>query len=90
MAHTERRSTPLREGSIAVVTGAIYGCVHTVSGHPLDNVKAKLQLDRAYHGLSACSAVRKMWATEGAAAFFRGIVPPLWGSAVYRSCMMSS
>jgi solute carrier family 25 carnitine/acylcarnitine transporter 20/29 len=90
MAHTEPRSTPLREGSIAIVTGAIYGTVHTLSGHPLDNVKARLQLDTSYHSLSTASAVRRMYRTEGLQAFFRGCLPPLWGSAVYRSIMMSS
>jgi hypothetical protein len=30
MAHNERRSTPLREGGIAVATGAVYGVVHTM------------------------------------------------------------
>lgn len=90
MAHTEPRSTPLREGSIAVVTGAIYGGVHTLSGHWLDNVKARLQLDKSYHNMGIVGAIRRMWTTEGFAAFFRGCVPPLWGSAVYRSIMMSS
>ena len=90
MAHTEKRSTPAREGSIAIVTGAVYGVVHTLSGHPLDNIKTALQLDKRYIGLSAAAAARRMWRHDGAAAFFRGCVPPLWGSAVYRSLMMSS
>ena len=90
MAHTEPRSTPLREGAIAVVTGGVYGVVHTLSGHPLDNLKARLQLDTAYHNVGAIAAVRKMYANEGIHAFFRGCIPPLWGSAVYRSIMMSS
>ena len=34
----------------AVFTGAIYGAVHTLSGHPLDNIKAKMQLDVNCHG----------------------------------------
>ena len=80
----------MREGGIAIFTGAIYGSVHTLSGHPLDNVKAKLQLDSAYHGKSVFGAVRQMWTEGRARAFWRGCVPPLWGSAVYRSIMMSS
>lgn len=90
MAHTEKRSTPLVEGSIAIVTGAVYGTVHTLSGHPLDNVKARLQLDPSFRSLSATAAARRMWRLEGLSAFFRGCVPPLWGSAVYRGVMMSS
>ena len=30
-----------------------------------------------------------MWQREGLRAFFRGILPPLWGSVVYRGIMMS-
>ena len=90
MTHCEKRSSPLREGGIAVFTGAIYGSVHTLSGHPLDNIKAKLQLDPAYHGQSSLGAIRKMWGQGRARAFWRGCMPPLWGSAVYRSIMMSS
>ena len=30
-----------------------------------------------------------MYATHGVGAFFRGCVPPLWGSAVYRSAFMA-
>ena len=80
----------MREGGIAIFTGAIYGAVHTLSGHPLDNVKAKLQLDAAYHGKSLLGTVRQMVSEGGVRSFWRGCVPPLWGSAVYRSIMMSS
>lgn len=90
MAHCEKRASPLREGAIAMFTGAIYGSVHTLSGHPLDNIKAKLQLDPLYHGKSSLGAVQKMWGEGRAKLFWRGCLPPLWGSAVYRSIMMSS
>ena len=90
MTHNEPRSTPLREGSIAVLTGAVYGVVHTLSGHPLDNLKARLQVDRRFHGETAWAAARKMWRLDGLTAFFRGCVPPLWGSAVYRAVMMAA
>ena len=90
MTHMERRASPLREGAIGVVTGAVYGIAHTVSGHPLDNIKAAMQLDRSMHGLSSFAVVREMWRRDSAQAFFRGVIPPLWGSAVYRSVMISS
>ena len=64
--------------SCAVFTGACYGAVHTLSGHPLDNIKAKLQLDVNYHGKSMWSAIRQMWGEGRARAFWRGCVPPLW------------
>ena len=89
MAHNEPRSTPLREGMIGIFTGGLYGIAHTLSGHPLDNIKARLQMDKAMHSKSSLEAARMMWCQEGLKAFFRGCLHPLWGSAVYRSMMIS-
>uniref|UniRef100_A0A7S4IZX9 Mitochondrial carrier protein n=1 Tax=Odontella aurita TaxID=265563 RepID=A0A7S4IZX9_9STRA len=90
MAHTERRSTPQREFLIATFTGAVYGSSHTLSGHPLDNIKAVMQLDPAYRGLSTAQSVSRLWSEHGIRGFTRGIVPPLVGSALYRSVMLST
>jgi len=90
MAHSEKRSSPLREFQIAVFTGALYGAAHTVSGHPLDNLKTAMQLDVSYRNLGASAAARRLWKTNGARGFTRGIVPPLIGSSFYRSVMMST
>ena len=89
MAHNERRASPAREGAIGLVTGAVYGITHTLSGHPLDNIKARLQMDKSFFGLSAVRAAKQMWTREGIQSFFRGALHPLWGSAVYRSIMIS-
>ncbi|KAJ8607075.1 hypothetical protein CTAYLR_009902 [Chrysophaeum taylorii] len=90
MAHTQKRASWIREGQIAVVGGALYGLSHTVSGHPLDNIKAAMQLDARYRGLSTFAVASRMWREAGLGAFARGCIPPLWGSTVYRSAMMSS
>ena len=34
-------------GMLALFTGSIYGAVHTVTGHPLDTVKSRMQMDSA-------------------------------------------
>lgn len=88
--HSEARASPLREGLIGVVTGGIYGAAHTISGHPLDNLKARMQLDKAFHNMGALATARRLWVTEGVVAFTRGALHPLWGSAVYRSIMIST
>ncbi len=90
MTHNEKRASPLREGAIATVTGALYGAVHTISGHPLDNIKAAMQLEKSMHGLSPVATARAMFQRDGVVAFWRGCVPPLWGSAIYRSVTMSA
>ena len=90
MTHVEKRASPAREFQIAVIAGGVYGAAHTVSGHPLDNVKARMQLDPSFQTLGPLGATRELWAREGARGFFRGCVPPLVGSITYRSVMFSS
>jgi len=88
MAHSQARSSAWREGQLAVVGGALYGCTHTISGHPLDNVKTAMQLEPRYRGLSATATAAAMWRHGGLSAFARGCLPPMWGSTVYRLVKM--
>jgi hypothetical protein len=50
----------MREGQIALFTGAVYGAMHTLSGHPLDTIKTKMQLETRYSGMSAVKVARSM------------------------------
>jgi len=90
MAHNEKRATPEREFLIATFTGALYGASHTISGHPLDNLKTAMQLDNKYKGLNTRQAAASLWSELGVRGFTRGIIPPLVGSSLYRSIMISS
>lgn len=90
MAHSERRSSAPREAALALLTGTIFGGVHTVSGHPLDTIKSRMQMDPAFKTASAWTVATSMWRQEGFASFFHGCVPPLWGSMMYRSVMLSA
>jgi hypothetical protein len=90
MAHSEKRASPAREFAIASFAGALYGAAHTISGHPLDNLKTSLQLDPSFRGLSTAQAARQLYASHGVHGFTRGCVPPLLGSSFYRSIMISS
>jgi Mitochondrial carrier protein len=49
-----------------------------------------MQLQAGYSDLSAFAVARKILQTEGPLGFFRGCIPPLWGSMVYRGIMMSA
>mmetsp|Transcript_16982 Transcript_16982/g.22005 ORF Transcript_16982/g.22005 Transcript_16982/m.22005 type:complete len:291 (+) Transcript_16982:74-946(+) len=89
MAHVEERSHWVREGQIALAGGMLYGISHTISGHPLDNIKAMMQMEQRYRGWSWLRVASDLWRKEGLHAFFRGVMPPLWGSALYRGTMMS-
>lgn len=80
----------MRETQLALFTGVLYGAAHTISGHPFDTIKAKMQIEPAYSKDGALSAAKRLYGLEGMRGFFKGMVPPLWGSSVYRSIMMGA
>lgn len=90
MAHSEKRASVLREFQLAVFTGGIYGATHTISGHPLDTIKTRMQIDPAYAKLNTFQTTKLLYKEAGLIGFFRGCLPPLWGSTCYRSIMMST
>lgn len=88
MTHSEARSEWYREGLIALGTGVLYGATNAVVGHPMDTVKAKMQAQSGFADggrQTMMSVIKRIWATEGTVGFFRGVVPPLCGSSIYRS-----
>lgn len=91
MTHNEKRGSASREAALALFTGGIYGASHTISGHPLDTIKSKMQISGGeFKNANAFTTARIIMEREGLVGFFRGVVPPLWGSVVYRGIMMSS
>lgn len=90
MAHNEARGSVWKEAALGLLTGSIYGGTHTISGHPLDTIKSRMQLQTDYHGLSMTQSIKKLARDEGFRGFFRGCIPPLWGSMFYRGIMVSS
>jgi len=63
--------------------------LHFFTGHPLDTIKSKLQIQSKYANMSAFRVANLIWSQDGLIGFFRGCVPPLWGSMIYRGIMMS-
>jgi Mitochondrial carrier protein len=49
-----------------------------------------MQIQQGFTRGGAWEVAKKMWHKEGVRAFFHGMIPPLWGSVVYRGAMMSS
>lgn len=89
MTSNERRSdSKLREYGLATLSGALYGATNTVVGHPFDTIKTKMQAQAGVDGGMRASMGR-LWQTEGLRGFYRGCLPPMWGSAVYRSAQFS-
>jgi len=88
MTHNFERKEAWKEGCLALSTGILYGATNALVGHPLDTVKSKMQ---AQTGLlkgadtTMVGIIKRIWRTEGIVGYFRGVVPPLMGSSVYRS-----
>jgi len=56
-------------------------------GHPFDTIKTKMQTQSEHMGLrrGMFDTIKSVWRTEGPVGFYRGVVPPLFGSTLYRS-----
>jgi len=92
MTHSEKRSTWYKEGAIAFGTGILYGATNAVVGHPMDTVKARMQAQAGFikgDEAGMLGVIRRVWRSEGPVGFFRGVVPPLFGSSVYRSAQFA-
>eukprot|EP00933_Yihiella_yeosuensis_P050621 TRINITY_DN48411_c0_g1_i1.p1 TRINITY_DN48411_c0_g1~~TRINITY_DN48411_c0_g1_i1.p1 ORF type:complete len:285 (-),score=32.68 TRINITY_DN48411_c0_g1_i1:84-938(-) len=92
MTHAEKRGVWYKEAGLALATGVLYGGTNALVGHPMDTVKAKMQAQSGFmkgQDVSMTGVIRKVWTTEGIRGFFRGVIPPLWGSTVYRSAQFA-
>ena len=43
MSHNEKRTVWYKEALYSLITGFLYGGTNTISGHPFDTVKTKMQ-----------------------------------------------
>ena len=76
--------------AVATGTGALFGATNTLVGHPFDTVKTKMQAQSGFGGsISTAECVKMIWKGEGFMGFYRGCLPPMWGSAVYRSAQFA-
>jgi len=80
----------LQEAFLGFVSGALFGLVNPIVGHPLDCIKTKLQAETAYKNSTFRQVVRNVWKTEGFRGFYRGFLPPLAGSMAYRGILFSA
>lgn len=90
MTHNEKRGNIWQEAQASLFAGSIYGATHTFTGHPLDTLKSKMQLQFQDQRHSTLRVAQMIYKQEGFIGFFRGCIPPLWGSMLYRGVMMSS
>jgi len=90
MTSTEARgASATREFALALASGGLYGATNTIVGHPFDTVKTKMQTQSGFTSTGALASARQILSSEGAVGFYRGCLPPMWGSAVYRSAQFA-
>jgi len=91
MTHNERRQSWQKEFVCAALTGFLFGGTNTLVGHPFDTVKTKMQTQTEHMGLKVgyVQTVKNVWRKEGPIGFYRGCIPPFFGSIVYRSTQFS-
>ncbi|PRP77869.1 hypothetical protein PROFUN_08543 [Planoprotostelium fungivorum] len=86
MTHSEKRGHWLKEGAIGLFTGVLYGFTSVAVGHPFDTIKTKMQAQHGHvEGGGMIASFRKTIRAEGIRGVYRGALPPLLGSGLYRS-----
>ena len=79
----------IQDYAVATGVGALFGVTNTLVGHPFDTLKTKMQAQSGYGNTGILQSCRMIYSTSGLVGFYHGCVPPLLGSAVYRSAQFA-
>ena len=82
--------TTAEEALRGLLCGVAFGVASPLAAHPLDVLKSRMQALPALATGNSLAALRHTLASGGPAALYRGLAPPLFGSAVYRSLQFSA
>lgn len=84
MTHNFERKDWKTEMVLTAATGFLYGFTNTMTGHPLDTIKTKMQAcphhiesEGMFHTLG------DVFKQEGVRGLYRGCLSPLFGSVIY-------
>lgn len=89
MTHNERRTEWWKEGLIGLGVGVLYGTTSVAIGHPFDTIKTKMQAQRGFENHSMFNSFLKTIKTQGIRGLYRGCLPPLLGSGIFRSAQFA-
>ncbi|CAB9499873.1 25 member 48 [Seminavis robusta] len=79
-----------REALFGLMGGLAYGLTSPIVGHPFDTIKTKMQAEVAYKNATILQTVKSTFQQQGIRGFYRGFIPPLVGSMVYRGAGFSA
>ena len=65
--------------------GVLYGTTSVMVGHPFDTVKTKMQAQRGFESRNMLRTFTKTLQDQGIRGLYRGCLPPLFGSGIFRS-----
>jgi solute carrier family 25 carnitine/acylcarnitine transporter 20/29 len=85
MTHNEKRGVWWKEGLIGLSGGALFGMSSVALGHPFDTIKTKMQAQTGFENRSMLLSFKKTLQSQGIRGLYRGCIPPLFGSGIYRS-----
>jgi solute carrier family 25 carnitine/acylcarnitine transporter 20/29 len=85
MDNEKKKSAWWEEGLIGLSGGALFGTSSVALGHPFDTVKTKMQAQQGFENQNMLLAFKKTFKSQGIRGFYRGGIPPLIGSGIYRS-----
>eukprot|EP01100_Stratorugosa_tubuloviscum_P014081 TRINITY_DN732_c2_g1_i1.p1 TRINITY_DN732_c2_g1~~TRINITY_DN732_c2_g1_i1.p1 ORF type:complete len:306 (-),score=129.10 TRINITY_DN732_c2_g1_i1:47-964(-) len=75
----------LKEGFFGLACGLLFGITLPLFGHPFDTIKTKMQAQGSYMKGDLVYVCKQMIKHEGFLSFYKGLMPPLIGSAIFRS-----
>ncbi|KAL0486651.1 mitochondrial substrate carrier family protein L [Acrasis kona] len=80
-----RDVTGTKEAVFGFACGVLYGITSPLVGQPLDTVKTKMQAQGGYMSGGMVGTFKNVIRNEGVLALYKGLLPPLVGSAIFRS-----
>ena len=93
MTHNHKRAEWHKEALYSMVCGFMFGATNAIVGHPFDTIKTKMQAEHDFiiqnnHGY--VQSIKMVYERGGLIGFYRGVVPPFFGSTIYRSLQFSA
>ena len=94
MQTSNRSDNKNKEIAIACLTGCIFGGSNTIIGHPFDTCKTKMQAQDSFMGSKTdghgyIDTIKHLYKSEGPIGFYRGCIPPFFGSVIFRSAQFT-
>lgn len=81
--HKRLSPSPLHSTGLGV--GVLYGTTSVAVGHPFDTIKTKMQAQKGYESRNMFRSFTTTLQTQGIRGLYRGALPPLCGSGIFRS-----